>query len=229
MNNEDFSEFQEDFGIVSENKEDCYIINNLINKNKSISLTCDTQEKDFINDNINYIKIINDNGKYNIELIEVKYHSLFSSSFFYYEKFADPFYYETSFSYYYDNETNKKIYKYETFLKLQTLLSQFLIEKEKGIKNNKNIIMNIGRNAFPPNSGVYNYMIGQVTAFSIVICLQFSMTTYFFNMRMIDEKEKKLTILLERQGVSKKHYFFSWLISFVVLAIIPLFTFIIFF
>ena len=227
--NEDFSEFQEDFGIVSENKEDCYIINNLINKNKSLSLACDTKEKDFINDNINYIKIINDNGKYNIELIEVKYHSLFSSSFFYYDKFADPFYYENSFSYYYDNETNKKIYKYETFLKLQTLLSQFLIEKEKGIKNNKNIIMNIGRNAFPPNSGVYNYMIGQVTAFSIVICLQFSMTTYFFNMRMIDEKEKKLTILLERQGVSKKHYFFSWLISFVVLAILPLIIFMFFF
>ena len=111
--NEDFSEFQEDFGIVSENKEDCYIINNLINKNKSISLACDTQEKDFINDNINYIKIINDNGKYNIELIEVKYHSFIDSEYFYYDKFADPFYYETSFSVHYYH-SDKKIYKYET-------------------------------------------------------------------------------------------------------------------
>jgi len=43
---------------------------------------------------------------------------------------------------------------------------------------------------------------------SSLMSFELSMSTYFFNVRMIDEKEKKLTGFLERQGVSKKLYFF---------------------
>ena len=39
---------------------------------------------------------------------------------------------------------------------------------------------------------------------------------------MIEEKEKKLTELLERQGISNKKYFFSWLFTYLVIIILPL-------
>jgi len=43
---------------------------------------------------------------------------------------------------------------------------------------------------------------------------------------MIEEKEKKLTELLERQGISKKDYFFSWLFTYLFIIIIPVITYI---
>ena len=43
-------------------------------------------------------------------------------------------------------------------------------------------------------------------------------------MRMIEEKEQKLIELLERQGISKKNYFFSWLITYLFIIIPPIFV-----
>ena len=92
--------------------------------------------------------------------------------------------------------------------------------------------MNIGVNAYPLKTksfyGSFS-LIGATTYLTIAICFQLSMSTYFFNMRMIDEKEKKLTILLERQGVSKKSLFFSWVLSYIILIIFPLIVFLLFF
>ena len=48
-------------------------------------------------------------------------------------------------------------------------------------------------------------------------------------MRMIEEKEKKLTELLERQGISKKDYFFSWLFTYLFIIIIPVIIYILFY
>ena len=46
---------------------------------------------------------------------------------------------------------------------------------------------------------------------------------------MIEEKEKKLTELLERQGISKKDYFFSWLFAYLFIVIIPIIIYILFY
>ena len=45
-------------------------------------------------------------------------------------------------------------------------------------------------------------------------------------MRMIDEKEAKLNILLERQGISKFKYMLSWLFTFIALFLITIISFI---
>ena len=226
LHNENFDEFHNKLSIVTQNKEDCDIISNLVYKNKSLSLRCENKESDITGTSKNIIKIINNNGKYNIEFIEIKDNNnyseledlIFDSFLFKYEEYADPFYNDDLNSGYdYNN------YHYESFLKLQSLLAQFLILKEKG-NINKNIILNLGKNAYPPDGGNYynSVVMGPITFLSMAICLYFSMTTYFFNMRMIDEKEKKLTLFLERKGISKIVYYFSWLISFIILAIVPL-------
>jgi hypothetical protein len=46
---------------------------------------------------------------------------------------------------------------------------------------------------------------------------------------MIREKEKKLTELLERQGISQKIYFLSWLFTFLIIIILPLIIYILFY
>ena len=230
LHNENFDEFHNKLAIVTQNKEDCDIISNLVYKNKSLSLRCENKESDITGTSKNIIKIINNNGKYNIEFIEIednnKYETddlIFMNFLFSYEKDADPFYNQDTLSY-----SDYDIYYYESFLKLQSFLAQFLIQKEKKTIN-KNIILNLGKNEYPPHTKHYSLIMGEATLFSIAICLHFSMTTYFFTMRMIDEKEKKLTLLLERQGVSKIRYCLSWLISFIILAIIPLISFMFFF
>ena len=228
LDNDNFTELIKNSAIVTENKEDCDIINNIIYKNKSSSLICETKEGDITDDNIkNVFKIINDNGKYNIELIQLingyinDDYYIIPSNFIHNEKFSDPFYYN-------DFQEDFNI-KYKSFLDLQSLFAQFLIKKVKGVKNT-NLILNLAKNSYPPHS-IYeeNESFGKVTIFTIVICLQFSLSSYFFNIRMINEKEQKLTFLLERHGVSKMNYFFSWLVSFMILSIIPLISYILFF
>ena len=81
------------------------------------------------------------------------------------ERFSDPFYYD-DFQEYFN-------IKYNSFLDLQSLFPEYLIQKENGNKNKK-IILNLGKSAYPPylinneNSGF-----GAVTAFTIAICLCF--------------------------------------------------------
>ena len=65
------TQFLKTGAIVTENKEDCDIINNIIYKNKSSSLICETKESDIPHNTRNVVKIINDNGKYILELIEL--------------------------------------------------------------------------------------------------------------------------------------------------------------
>ena len=181
LDNDNFTEFQNIFTIVTENKEDCDILSNLIYKKKTSSLRCVTKESDITDNTQNIIKIINDKGKYNIELIEIveanNYYDendlILTRFVFKYEQYLDQFYYENC----------GDMSHYQPFLKIQSLFAQFLIQKEKG-KNNKKITLNLGNNGYPPYREHYHRdtnkgIIGNVTIFTIVICLQFSMSTYF--------------------------------------------------
>ena len=91
----------------------------------------------------------------------------------------------------------------------------------------KELIIELGKNFYPS----YNYFGPYFSLLfaSALISFQFTITSYFFCMRMIDEKEKKLIELLERQGISKKNYFFSWLFFYLLIIIIPLIIYIIFY
>ena len=209
-NNKDFSYFENEISFVTENLTDCNILKDIIKKD----FKCEKEEK--VKDR-NIIKIIKKKGKYNIQYFQYENISYFYNYLFNTERFTDPF-------------VPREMTQTNNFIQIQSILSQFLIKKEKGENNpKKNIIFDIGLNSYPKNTGDYSDVMGSVMILGVVVCLQFSMTTYFFNMRMIDEKEKKLTILLERQGLSKKSYFFSWMLSYLFMAIIPLISFFLFY
>jgi hypothetical protein len=96
--------------------------------------------------------------------------------------------------------------KYQTFFELQSLFANLLISLEKKeVKSHFKMIF--GLNSYPDHYRFTDeYGKGTYTFLSFVIALQFSLIAYNFNLRMIDEKENKLNILLERQGISKFKY-----------------------
>ena len=105
-------------------------------------------------------------------------------------------------------------------------MAQFLINKKGNSYSHKELYIELGENSYPPYNNISNTYLIEI---SLTISLQFSLTTYFFCLRMIEEKEKKLTELLERQGISKKNYFFSWLFTYLFIIIIPVIIYILFF
>ena len=163
------------------------------------------------------IEIINENERYQIKLFQNQENIIFNHS-------LKTFSYSNSFE-----PPNKDIYDFKyfnEFIKLQSLLAQFLIKKKGNSYSQKELIIEIGDNSYPPYTDiVINYIIG----LNIIISLQFSLISYFFCMKMIEEKEKKLIELLERQGISKKDYFFSWLFTYLFIIIIPVITYILFY
>ena len=110
-------------------------------------------------------------------------------------------------------------------MKIQSLLSKLLIEINGGeIKSN--FKMNFAFNPYPTHYKFTNkYGLYTASFLSFLMCLQFSLIAYNFNMRMIDEKENKLNILLERQGISKFKYMLSWLLTFYTLFIFSIISF----
>ena len=166
-------------------------------------------------------KIINEKEKYKIELIQNK------ASYFFNENdlrhtYSDPFL---------PNETDivkEEILK--NFAKIQSLFAQFLIKKKGKSISEKQLDITFGQNSYPPhikqNSKETDM---KILLFTFAFSLQFSMTSYFFCMRMIDEKEKKLTELLQRQGISNISYFFSWLLTYLVIIILPVIIYLLFY
>jgi len=118
-----------------------------------------------------------------------------------------------------EEEKNYK-HEYQLYLDLQSLISKYLIKKKLGDSfektfKNKNMKITIGNNAYPQHSDFYK--IGHkylFMLFFLFISLLFSTYTYFFNIKMLEEKEKKLDYYLYIYGVSDCSYFSSWFILF---------------
>ena len=160
------------------------------------------------------IKIINENERYKINLIQSKEKPVFNHSlktFSYSNLFEIP-----------NNNINDFEY-FNEFIQLQSLFAQFLIKKKGNSFLHKELFIEFGYNSYPPHTDIKN---SNIIVISIVISLQFTLTSYLFCMRMIEEKEKKLIEFLERQGISKKDYFFSWLFAYLIIVIIPVITYI---
>ena len=85
---------------------------------------------------------------------------------------------------------------------------------------NKNMKITIGNNAYPEHTNFYKFGIKNqkfiLIFYFLPISLLFSTYSYFFAIRMIEEKEKKLDCYLYIYGVSTFSYFFSWFISFLI-------------
>ncbi len=135
---------------------------------------------------------------------------------------------------YFDIFFNSPKAKYETFFEFQSLFAKLLItleNKSKGKENkfDKDFKMTFAINSYPDHYRfIDKYGYGTYSFLSFVIALQFSLIAYNFNLRMIDEKENKLNILLERQGISKFKYNSSWLITYYSLFSLSIVAFIIF-
>ena len=204
--------------LVSDDEEDKNILKSL---NSDIEWT--KNENDVGNKHI--IKLINKNNKYNIQFKQAKMNKLFYNMFYDAENYFDPFRQPYHFEF-------KIKYEYEDFLNLISFFAKFLVLKSKKSFGQKELNIKIGQNSYPNSTSTsilgFN-LIGFSCGITIIVSLYFSLINYFFVMLMIDEKEKKLTQLLQRQGVSTINYFYSWLLSYLVLCFLPFVFFILFY
>ena len=116
-------------------------------------------------------------------------------------------------------------YNFKLYLELQSLISKYLIKKKLGDSfentfKNKNMEITIGNNAYPKHTTLFE--LGKKNYYTVLIAcilsisLLFSIYTYFFSIRMIEEKEKQLDLFLRRYGSSDISYCLSWFIPYVV-------------
>ena len=172
---------------------------------------CSDNENKIYDETTKTIKITKKGKKYRIYM-NLKYNNdLFESDELDEGEIANPFHVGKS------DFSKREDY----FFELQSILSRLLIKNENKIIK-ENFKMTFGYNPYPEH---YKFTDGNNSIISFLICLQFSLIAYNFNMRMIDEKENKLNILLERQGISKFKYYFSWLLTFYTLFLFSIISF----
>ena len=229
--NEEYSNIKEYLiytGFLVDNEEDCEKINSLLqeyNICQGNCPICTEKESTFDNYTINIIEINKKKGKYNVELtsrftnIGLDYFVLFEQDDLSQDIIADPYYVENY---------NITIFpsKLDIFFELQSFISRILIKLDgKNLKHN--FEMNFGYNKYPDSYLFTNVdEIVESSLISFIITLQFSLITYNINMRMLDEKEAKLNILLERQGITKFKYMLSWLFTVFALYLLSIISFI---
>ena len=165
------------------------------------------------------ILIIKNKEKYEFQLIKHNSYILFDYRIISTENNIDLFNVEKLVL---ANET-KYTEKYSVYLELQALLAKYLIRKKYGDNysdNDKNMKITVGTNPYPEYTNFYS-KIGQkeknmiLLVYSFIVSFIFSLYSYFFSMRMIEEKEQKLDIFLKRYGVSHLKYILSWFIIFI--------------
>ena len=83
-----------------------------------------------------------------------------------------------------------------------------------------------------PMKSIYNYTYFDISIsyiYPIMISMIYGIIFLSFSLRMIDEKEKKLDILLNRYGIKTNQYYFSWLLTYIILTSFTTISIIIFF
>ena len=213
------------------NIEDQQLIPKFIYNETDIRVNCYLKESDIKKSYKNLIILNNKDHKYRFNLIQNDTNDYLSNSNYPYEYSQKLFVlkkrdYEksTDIFHIFDYNGDDMNHNYEIFLEIQSLLSKYLILKEKKMKPNKNLNIYLGKNSFPDFNNykeIYNYEDLSSICYSIIISFLFSIFNYFFNLEMIDEKEKQLAIFLERKGASKIKYFFSWFIPYLYIMLIP--------
>ena len=224
-------------GFLVDDKGYCNVINRTL-KDFNLCMNdlcpiCTKRESDFNNYTENIIKIEKDDGKYDIELTSRQTNIFLDKTFFLFEKddldqnlIVDP--------YTIKNISNIAITHshFNKFFELQSLIARILIRLNGNNDNNlpHNFHMTLGYNKYPDSYQFTDIddITLPVSIFCFIITLQFSLITYNVNMRMIDEKEAKLNILLERQGISKFIYMLSWLFTCLSVFLITIIAFILF-
>ena len=192
----------------------CKDIVKFVKDETNFTVNCSYYTKNFTNDTTHIIKMEKIEEKYKISLIERQRDDdgklMFTSSDLDQDTITDLFFVS--------NKTrNVSVFeddRFKIYWELESFLAKMLIKlNNKEIKND--IKMKVGFNPYPAHfryTDTASY--GFSTFLAFMVSLQFSLIGYNFNMRMIDEKENKLNILLERQGISKFQYFASWVSTY---------------
>ena len=216
-------------GFLVDEEKDCNTINSILSEFdicQEQCPICTEKESSFDNYTVNIIKIKKKKGKYNVELtsrntgVGLDFLVLFEKDDLSQDTITDPYYVK-------NNSNFSAFEKFDIFFELQSLISRIIIKLE-GKEPKHNFEMNFGFNKYPDTYLFTNIdeIILPSSLISFILALQFSLITYNINMRMIDEKEAKLNILLERQGISKFKYMLSWLFTFIALFLFSIISFI---
>ena len=213
---------------LANNREDQEYMPAFIYNETGIRVNCYLKGSNINESYKNLITIKNENGKYRFNLIQNDTNDNFLSNLYYPDEFSKKAIYlksrdfETSADIFYvdyDNNYNCSS-NFKKFLEIQSLLSKYLILKEKKEKPNKNLKFYVGKNSYPTVTNfkkIYNNHNITSIFFSGFISFSLSILTYFFCLDMIEEKEKKIDVFLGKKGMSKIIYFFVWFIIYIIL------------
>ena len=209
--------FLENTSIIINDESYCQNIVDFIDEVTNIKVNCSFYKSTFPNETTHVLKIEKIDNKYKIFLTEILRKDdtqvMFEKSDLDQDKILDLFYINNVTH----NKSTFKEERFKRFWEMESFLSKLLIKLNKQ-EIKADMKMSIGFNSYPEHyrySDINVYSVYSLIGF--IISLQFSIIGYNFNMRMIDEKENKLNILLERQGISKLKYHISWLFTYYII------------
>ena len=221
--------------LLVKNEDDCLSLQTFIFNETNTTLKCiNSTEK------IEDISIIfnNKNNKYTFDLIG-KQSSLNKIFNFSHPKYMCTEYYTELLSIidYISKDNYNELYKesyqhqYKIYLEFQTLFAKYLILQKSENKALPQVIWEIetGISPYPSIDKKFHGILDiedeeyMSFLFSFIISFHYSLFTYFFIVRIVEEKEKKLDIFLEKKGISKFVYFTSWFICYSFICLIQIF------
>ena len=225
--------FLEELSLISTDENECKSLSDFMMKEANQTFfplhkkefKCYKDEKDLPYDE-DGILIIKNKEKYEFQLIKHNSYALFDYRIISTENNIDIFNVEKLVLV----KETKYNSKYSVYLELQSLLVKYLIQKKYGqniTDIDKNMKITVGTNPYPPHTDYY-LKIGQkeknmtLLVYSFIVSFIFSLYSYFFNMRMIEEKEQKLDIFLKRYGISNFIYILTWFIIFLCMNFLPI-------
>ena len=116
---------------------------------------------------------------------------------------------------------NTQLNDVDKWVNYDILLTNFLLYLNNIGPTKENIKINYKPLTTPP---IYNVLSNEdfIMLIPMLISISYSSTLFTFFLWMVKEKERKLKDLLSRQGINPIRYFFSWILTFITLTIIPM-------
>ena len=202
---------------------------------------CTGRESNINNYTINIIKLEKKKGKFNVEMTTRSINFDFDYDFYLYSYdkmfyrnddltqnyIIDPYYTLDKSEWIRNN--NPELPEFNVFFELQSFIAKIIIKLEGKDNIKDNFEMQMGYNKYPDSylfANINDHITVPSSLLSFILTLQFSLIAYNINMRMIDEKESKLNILLERHGITYFKYMLSWLFTFIALFLFSIISFI---
>ena len=99
------------------------------------------------------------------------------------------------------------------FLIYHSLLSKFIIKHETGALPNKSLKIFEGFNSYPPSTEIDENDINQLIN---ILGLEFYYISLFFSIHILEEKEKKVDLLLNGLGITRMQNFMSWIFVYLI-------------